>query len=328
MPKVSVIIPAYNAERTLSSTVASVQAQTLADIEVLVVDDGSTDSTGVIADRISAADRRVRAIHQANGGCYRARLAGMRQSSAPFFGFVDADDSVEPRMYERLLGEAVRTDADVVQCRSPGSMKPRVPLLGTREDVLAEFVRPVLLEGRGAAFVWDKLYRRKDDFAAWLDGNFGSFEDLVHNMQLFVFVERFAYLDEELYRYRPNDGSVTRNFNVDMLARWSETIAARRALAGRYGVGADDRTLDRWVVRNVLSGLLVAACGNAASWDARVGNVGAILGYGELGAALGRLGRFDSSAALAMSAFRAMPRSVVTALLRGMHRIKSSRLRA
>jgi heptose III glucuronosyltransferase len=281
MSEVAVIIPAYKAEATLEATVKSLLAQTLRDIEIWIVDDGSPDTTGEKADRLAELDERVHVIHQKNGGCYRARLAGMRQVKTRYFGFVDADDTVQPDMYERMLAEARRTDADVVQCRSLGSMMPRLKFMATRDEVLREWIRPVLVEGNGAAYVWDKLYRNKGGFGEWLDGNFGSCEDLIHNMQLFRDVERMAYIDEELYRYCPNDGSVTRNFDRSMLASWSETIKAKRALLPLYGVGSDDVVMDRWITKNAINLLKKAVKAHAPSFAGRVGNVMSVICFKE-----------------------------------------------
>jgi glycosyltransferase involved in cell wall biosynthesis len=101
MPEVSVVIPAYNAERTLGEALASVTAQTLGDLEVIVVDDGSTDATAEIAR--NAGDGRVRALTVANGGVARARNRGMHEARGELVAFLDADDVWKPAKLERQL---------------------------------------------------------------------------------------------------------------------------------------------------------------------------------------------------------------------------------
>ena len=114
--QVAVIIPAYNAESGIEKSVRSVLAQTLQDIEVWIVDDGSNDKTAEIADSLVQVDKRVKVIHQENCGCYQARLAALKLIKTPYFGFVDADDLIDTTMYEKMLSIMVANNFDVVQC--------------------------------------------------------------------------------------------------------------------------------------------------------------------------------------------------------------------
>ncbi len=114
-PRVSVIVPAYNAAETLAACLDSLRAQTLAGVEVIIVDDGSTDATGSMAAAAAAqTPDLVRVVHQPNAGRAAARNTGLREARGEFVGFVDADDEAEPRMYELLLACADRTGADLV----------------------------------------------------------------------------------------------------------------------------------------------------------------------------------------------------------------------
>lgn len=113
---ISIIIPAYNLEKYIRRTVESVLAQTYREIEVIVVDDGSTDMTGAILDEISGNDQRVRVIHKENGGVSRARLCGIENARGEYIGFVDGDDTVEPDMFERLYNNAAEYNADISHC--------------------------------------------------------------------------------------------------------------------------------------------------------------------------------------------------------------------
>lgn len=114
-PKVSVVIPVYNAEKHLKSCVNSVLSQTLEEIEVILVDDGSTDSSGGICD-FFGKDPRVKVIHQKNSGPSDARNAGMEIAGGEFIGFADADDSLDPGMYAMLYAAAVSSNADIAFC--------------------------------------------------------------------------------------------------------------------------------------------------------------------------------------------------------------------
>lgn len=116
VPKVSVIVPSYNAEKYLERCLNSVVAQTMPDFECIVVDDGSIDRTGDIAEEYAKKDSRFKVIHQPNGGVSVARQAGIDAANGVYTIQFDADDWVEANMLEELLYEAEATDADMVIC--------------------------------------------------------------------------------------------------------------------------------------------------------------------------------------------------------------------
>ncbi|MDR1733918.1 MAG: glycosyltransferase [Oscillospiraceae bacterium] len=116
MPKVSIIVPAYNAEKTLKTAVRSLQKQTLREVEILIIDDGSKDGTGKLADKLAAADSRIKVIHQPNAGVSAARNTGLAAASGEFIGFCDADDWCAFGMYEALYTAAKAYDAADCLC--------------------------------------------------------------------------------------------------------------------------------------------------------------------------------------------------------------------
>ena len=114
--KISIVIPAYNIENYLGTTLDSVLAQTYSNIEIIVVNDGSKDGTGAVIDSYAAREKRIKAIHKENGGVTSARLRGVQEASGEWIGFVDGDDGIEPDMYERLLENALKYGADISHC--------------------------------------------------------------------------------------------------------------------------------------------------------------------------------------------------------------------
>lgn len=114
MSKVSVIIPVYNVEAYLPKCIESVQNQTEKDIEIILVDDGSTDSCGAICDRYAKEDERISVLHQENGGLSAARNAGIRVASADYLLFIDSDDYVDSDLVERAFSAALENGADIV----------------------------------------------------------------------------------------------------------------------------------------------------------------------------------------------------------------------
>lgn len=116
MPKVSVVIPVYNMQDYLAKCIKSVREQTLSDIEIILVDDGSTDNSPSLCDAYASDDGRIRVIHKQNGGLTSAWKRGSLEAKGEYIGYVDSDDYIESDMYERLYERAVRTDADIVCC--------------------------------------------------------------------------------------------------------------------------------------------------------------------------------------------------------------------
>lgn len=115
-PKVSIIVPVYNAESTIRKCVDSLLAQTLTDFEVVLVDDGSPDRCGEICDDYAKQDSRVKVVHQQNGGVSAARQAGIDNSTGEYTIHADPDDWVEPTELEELYNKAKEDDADMVIC--------------------------------------------------------------------------------------------------------------------------------------------------------------------------------------------------------------------
>lgn len=116
MPKISVIVPVYNVAPYLKKCVDSIINQTFTDIEIILVDDGSTDESGTICDQYAQKDSRVKVIHKPNGGLSDARNSGLEVCSGEYIGFVDSDDWISPDMYETLIHFAVKEDLDVAMC--------------------------------------------------------------------------------------------------------------------------------------------------------------------------------------------------------------------
>lgn len=113
---VSVIVPVYNVSSYLERCLDSIVGQTYRDIEIILVDDGSTDDSGIICDKYSAQDNRITVIHKANGGVSSARNIGITHSKGDYVMFVDSDDVVELDIIEVMLSHAKETDSDIICC--------------------------------------------------------------------------------------------------------------------------------------------------------------------------------------------------------------------
>ena len=115
--KISIIVPIYNlGEFYINRCVSSILAQTYKDFELILVDDGSTDSSKDICDLMLLKDKRIRVLHKENGGAASARIYGVEHSKGVWITFVDGDDVIESNMYERLLNNAIKYHADISHC--------------------------------------------------------------------------------------------------------------------------------------------------------------------------------------------------------------------
>lgn len=111
---ISIVVPVYNVEKYLVRCLDSIINQSIREIEIILVDDGSTDISGDICDKYALQDERIKVIHKENGGLVSARQAGIKVASGQYIGFVDSDDWIESNMFQSLYKEAVLNNADAV----------------------------------------------------------------------------------------------------------------------------------------------------------------------------------------------------------------------
>ena len=236
---ISVIIPAYNIAPYLERGVVSVLNQTYRNLEVILVDDGSTDKSGQICDRLAEKDDRVIVIHKKNGGLADARNVGMEAAKGSFIGFVDGDDWIDTDMYERMLGAALAQQADMAVCRYRRIYGKQVE--DASVDRVAVFEGQVALQYdveereeydiQNAA--WNKLYRRELlDKLRFPVGKW--YEDIVFSAKALSGAARCVYLDSACYNYIiDREGSImnvkinSRTFTDQIPAYWERSSFLR-----------------------------------------------------------------------------------------------------
>lgn len=167
MPRVSVIIPIYNVERYLHECIESVLAQTLRDIEVICVDDGSTDGSLAVAQEFAAIDQRVRVVAGEHSDAGRCRNVGMGMAQGKWLSFLDADDVFAPQMLETLVCVAEKDDAEIAICRFSRFYDGDAGYLDsfTKSNVIESKsicmpAESVDVFARWVGWAWDKLFRR------------------------------------------------------------------------------------------------------------------------------------------------------------------------
>lgn len=166
-PLISVIVPVYNIKEYLPRCVSSILKQTYQNLEVLLVDDGSTDGTGALCDELALQDARIRVFHKANGGSSSARNLGIAEAKGDYLGFVDSDDYVSSEMYQRLVDGVKRFGAQIVQIGrdevdAEGNKLPNICEPPAEDEFItsADFMRELLMH-RGDCSYCTKLVDRK-----------------------------------------------------------------------------------------------------------------------------------------------------------------------
>lgn len=213
--KISIIVPCYNIEKYIERAVKSICAQTYENIEIILVDDGSTDRTSFILDNLKEVDNRIRIVHKKNEGVTKARLTGVEVSTGKWIGFVDGDDYIEPHMYQRLLKNAKKYNAQISHCGyqmvfpnridyyyNTGRLEQQDNITGMKDLLEGTFVEPGLC---------NKLYHRTMFYSLLYDNlmdvSIRNMEDLLMNYYLFKESSRAVYDDFCPYHYMLRKGS-------------------------------------------------------------------------------------------------------------------------
>lgn len=235
--KVSVVIPVYNAGECLISCVNSVLSQTMREIELILVDDGSTDDSGRICDSF-LADGRVKVIHQKNAGPGEARNVGISAASGEFIGFADADDIMDPGMYSTLYDAALSTGSDMafcdyIFCTRQGNKKIKSDVSGDKTYDKSEISNEILpyFFGYGdnelksykdycpfadySSYLWLCIYKNsviKDNELRLPNQRTYFNEDNLFNLCFLLHAKTVTHVSKALYFYRDNDSSLTKRF--------------------------------------------------------------------------------------------------------------------
>lgn len=230
MTKISIITPVYNAEKYLHKTIDSIIAQTLQDWELILVDDGSTDSSPKICDNYTINDKRITVIHKNNEGVATARQTGIDHAAGEYTIHVDADDWVEPNMLEQLYLEAKEKEADIVICDyyvNDDNKQERVsqqPTEETSNGVLNDLFQ------RLHGSLCNKLVKRAcyKEYNAHFISGIDYCEDVLIWVQLLQYDIKLVYLPQAFYHYRMTPTSITHNFtrkSYDMRIKYKDSLS-------------------------------------------------------------------------------------------------------
>ena len=237
-PLVSIIIPVYNVSRYLPQCFDSVTSQTYRNLEIIVIDDGSTDDSGSICDQYAEKDDRIHVIHTDNRGLASARNLGLENVSGEYISFIDSDDWIEPQTIEMFIRGALETEADIVNARYcseymgrtiHSSIEKVYSYIYFGQDILSAFA-----EGKFGNVVWNKFYRAEcfRDIR-FPDGH--NYEDIAVVWKIMKNLAEsggmVTALSDELIHYRVRKNSISHTYMLNNVTdSWNAYLAKYEAL--------------------------------------------------------------------------------------------------
>lgn len=236
-PLVSIIIPVYNVSMYLRCCLNSVIMQTYENLEIILVDDGSTDDSGTICDEYAQSDMRIKVVHTENRGVSEARNKALEIAEGTYISFIDADDYVTSDFIERLYCELIRCDADISICayEKIGGVsfkkKNKIPYANEK------FILPIngLVDKEIVMFhcidtnqfgcgLWNKLFKKSLLQGERLNRELLIGEDMVYLIQYILKSEKFCYVNKDMYKYRVNQNSALNQIGDDNYKKMASTL--------------------------------------------------------------------------------------------------------
>lgn len=249
--KVSVIVPIYNVEKFLEKCIDSILTQTYQNIEILLVDDGSSDRSGVMCDSYAKKDSRIKVAHKKNGGLSDARNAGLDIATGDLIAFVDSDDWVEPEYIQVLYDSMKKTGSDISICsfyRVKGENRRLYQVQNQKEAYESkEALKLLLLEKRCPNYVWNKLYKKKI-FASLRFPKGKIWEDIYIMGDAFYSADKISFTNVPLYNYVWRGNSIIGSADV------KEFIEFFKVMLYRYNRFKSDLNLLPYLQYDLIAG--------------------------------------------------------------------------
>ncbi len=228
---ISIIIPVYNVEKYIGKCIDSLIKQKYDNLEIILIDDGSSDNSGEICDKYAKKDKRIKVIHKKNSGQADSRNIGISKASGKYIGFVDSDDYIDKDYYNRLYKTLVKNNADVVTCKYQNVYNDDY-----RKEEIGNNIRETILDNQEALkelllsqidnYVWNKLYKRE----IWENIKFPigkKMEDLGIMYLVIKEAKRIVITDYVGYYYRIRPNSTMTNLNLQLILNTREMVNKR-----------------------------------------------------------------------------------------------------
>ncbi len=234
-PVISVIVPVYNTEKYLRACLESIIDQTFREYEIILVDDGSTDSSGSICDEYSSRYSFISVIHKENGGIASARKAGIEKAAGKYISYIDSDDSIDPDMYENMMDKADQYDADVIICEMTSETGKYSVLQKNavesgyydKKRLQSEFYPRMLFSGEEKTFgispsLCNKIFRRSllKDIIMNTEESISFGEDALCSFPCLLDAEKVYVLNKAFYHYRMVNSSSTHSYDKELMCKF------------------------------------------------------------------------------------------------------------
>lgn len=269
----SVIVPVYNVDKYLDKCLSSIICQTYENLQIILVDDGSTDKSGCICDKFAKIDKRIQVIHQENQGLSCARNVGIEKSIGKYIAFVDSDDYLERTMYSDLMFAISHTNCDIASCGVNYVDEKGVIIedkifdgvldVYSREDVFAGLYTSEKIRFE----VWNKIFKR-DIIGETRFVPRQVYEDVNFDREVFQRINRFAYLHKPLYNYlQKREGNTNSYFSSKKFCVFDELDKFIKDLQALYGSNSVVQKFKAIKVRFILNLIYSAIKLNAEKKD-------------------------------------------------------------
>lgn len=232
---ISVIVPVYNVENYLPKCLETISQQTFKNIEIIIIDDGSTDDSGKICDEFATGELRAKVFHKKNGGLSSARNFGISKSKGDYLAFIDSDDYVSKDFIEKLYFAAIDTGAEIVIC-GYNNTKPGEKILTGRKSTIDLLTKQENIE----ILTWNKLYARRLFIDCKIEFPVGKkHEDTLTTYKLLAAASKVAYITDNLYHYRERANSITGSEKIE-----ERLMAREQAATEAVGYFKNDEELE------------------------------------------------------------------------------------
>lgn len=260
---VSVVVPIYNVEKYLDNCIESIVNQGYTNLEIILVDDGATDSSPIICDEWKKRDERVIVIHKENGGLSSARNAGLEEATGDYIMFIDSDDWVELDIVEKSVERIEKDKSDLVifgykKVDEKGKNRGEYTFGNgtyTKKELSQQLHRRILEMSFG--YAWNKLYRLSviKDNNIVNDGTIVDREDLYFNMSLLKYLNRISYMDCVGYAYLQRSNSLLHNGSLARLNGMNDFIKKMKVVS--WGDKEQEEKVFNMVVLHYLADCII-----------------------------------------------------------------------
>lgn len=225
---ISIIVPIYNVEKYLNKCIESIVNQTYENIEIILIDDGSNDNSGIICDEYAKKDNRIIVVHKENGGVSSARNKGLKIAKGEWISFVDADDWIEQIFCQTLLNKVTQEQADIALCGYNRITDSRIEKINANNQEVFlnsnEYLVKSLNPQTGFGFCHMKLIKKEVLKSISFNERIEVGEDALFNIQLSTYIKKAVFLKQPLYNYRINNQSVVKRYDENYANKYLKSM--------------------------------------------------------------------------------------------------------